>query len=55
MRSKLDKNEFWVSAFSPKIHPTPPLGQKIKIVKYRLYCIQNVRLRNTIPTKQSVN
>ena len=55
MGSKSEKNGFWVSAFSPKNLPDPPLGQKINIFKYRLYCIQNDRLCKTVPTKQSVN
>ena len=52
--SKSEENGFWVSAFSPKNLRAPPIGQKIKIIKHRLYCIQNDRLCNTITTKQSV-
>ena len=39
----------------PKILAPPSLGQKIIFLKCRLYCIQNDRLCNAVPTKQSVN
>ena len=47
-----EKNVFWVSSFSPKNLPEPPLGPPKNILKYRLYCIQNDRLCNTVSTKQ---